>query len=776
CAILILRVTGEPLSALLAGAASSGLIAIILGPLILRRRGLYFSLLTLAASQIAFEIAFRWTDLTGGDNGLQIHFGKSVIIDNPMVLHITASAVAVLVVALIWRVAHSPFGRVLQGIRENEVRAASIGYSTFAYKYGAFVLSGTLVGVAGGLHTWLIHGAYANYLGWEHAGDSLLMLLLGGAHHFLGGLWGAIAFIVLQDYLSAMFDHWWLVFAPIIIVFTLISPNGIHGLLFSRKVNSWTLVRSGVPERSGAQADARADPQQYSPDQPALSLRNVSKSFGSVVTADNINLDIYPHQLHSLIGPNGAGKTTLFNLISGEMRANGGTISLFGRDITRQPSHRRVRQGLSRSFQIVNAFRELTAFENVRLAVQAAEGRGKRVGFWRDAYDDEAINARTWGVLERVGLAEHGAQVCEHMAHGERRLLEIAITLATDAKVLLLDEPLAGLTESDRISVSNLIRDLSRTHTVFLVEHDIDRVLALSDRISVLHQGRIIADGKPADIAANPDVVTAYLGKPHQTAAEAGAARRAAGVNTAPATIQSDAEPIFEMSGIASGYAGSRILEGINLKIRKNEVVGVLGRNGAGKSTLLYTIMGAVPTVEGQIAMNGDPLPRRRPSDVNRAGISIVPEGRRLFPNLTVAENLSLASRPGGATLEEVFELFPKIKTVYRRKAEFLSGGERQMVAIARALMAPSRLMLLDEPFEGLAPAVIDDVTAALHRLKGSRAMMLVEHDSEKILSLADRIYVLVNGRIAFEGTSAAFEQDDQLRETLLGLGHVENA
>ena len=172
--------------------------------------------------------------------------------------------------------------------------------------------------------------------------------------------------------------------------------------------------------------------------------------------------------------------------------------------------HRRIRLGLSRSFQILSVFRNLTAFENVRVGVQAQDRRGLRL--WRDAYAMDDINARTWSLLDAVGLDDRAAEPCANLSHGEQRLLEIAISLATDAKLLLLDEPLAGLAEADREVVGTLIRQLAETHAVLLIEHDIDRVLALSDRITVLHQGRVIADGKPAEVANNPDVITAYLG------------------------------------------------------------------------------------------------------------------------------------------------------------------------------------------------------------------------------------------------------------------------
>jgi ABC-type branched-subunit amino acid transport system ATPase component len=341
--------------------------------------------------------------------------------------------------------------------------------------------------------------------------------------------------------------------------------------------------------------------------------------------------------------------------------------------------------------------------------------------------------------------------------------LEIAIALATDAKLLLLDEPLAGLAEADREVVGALIRQLATTHAVLLIEHDIDRVLALSDRITVLHQGRVIADGKPAEVASNPDVITAYMGT-----------ARAGGVLVP--TVRSEiarvvaAKPLLQLTQVRAGYAGSQILTDVDLVVHEGEAVALLGRNGVGKTTMLRAITGTVQKSAGRISMAGSDITQARSYEINRLGISIVPEGRRLFPNLTVMENLRLAARQGGASYDEIFGLFPKLKILQRARAESLSGGERQMLAIARALTVPSKLILLDEPFEGLAPAVVQEVMDALVRLRGRVAMIIVEHHAETVLPIVDRAYVLVNGQIAYEGSARALEADEALQARLLGV------
>ncbi len=727
---------------------------------ILRRRGLYFSLLTLAFSQIAFEIAYKWTDLTGGENGLQDVPRPWLVSD--WSFHAFTVVTVTAGMWLLWRIAHAPFGRALQALRDNEQRLQSLGYSTFRLKFEAFVILGGVVGYAGALLALMLRGAYADNLGWQHAGDALLMTVLGGVHQFLGPLWGAIAFTLLQDRLSAITESWWLLFAPIIIIFALVSPEGIQGAVqrvFRRE--RWTLVRDGIPLRPEHIARfGEVGRQGMAPDQPILTVRGLHKRFGSLVVAADVHLDVHPYCLHSLIGPNGAGKTTFFNMLTGLLRADAGQIQFAGHDISQLPVHRRIRLGLGRSFQILSVFRNLTTFENVRVAVQARSP--EQNGLWRDAYDIEPINSHTWSLLAAVGLEDRAAEPCSNLSHGEQRLLEIAIALATDAKLLLLDEPLAGLAEVDREVVGALIRQLAATHAVLLIEHDIDRVLALSDRITVLHQGRVIADGKPAEVANNPDVITAYMGT-----------ARAGGPSP---TVHVEAirpiatKPILLLQRVRAGYAGSLVLTDLDLAVHEGEAVALLGRNGVGKTTMLRAITGTVQKSAGSITMDGKDITHAKPYEINRLGISIVPEGRRLFPNLTVMENLRIAARPGGASFEEIFELFPKLRILQRARAESLSGGERQMLAIARALTVPSRLILLDEPFEGLAPAVVQEVMDALVRLRGRVAMIIVEHHAETVLPIVDRAYVLVNGQIAYQGSAKALEADAALQARLLGV------
>jgi branched-chain amino acid transport system ATP-binding protein len=588
------------------------------------------------------------------------------------------------------------------------------------------------------------------------------MTILGGIHHFLGPTWGAIIFIILSDQLSSLTEHWWLFFGAILIGFILLSPEGISGIWIRlRGRRNWTLTAEDLPsppkDLKGL-LDLDSGPSATG-EEIVLSVDGLSKKFGSLVVADKVSLRVEARTLHSLIGPNGAGKTTFFNMLTGLLPNEGGTLTFRGLDITAMPAHKRIDAGLARSFQIVSVFTNLTVFETVRVAAQARSPY--RSSLWRDAYRLPEVCEKAWTLLATVGLVHRAQELCANLAHGEQRLLEIAVALATDPELLLLDEPLAGLGDAERERIATVIRKLSRSHTVLLIEHDIDRVLALSDRITVLHQGHVIAEGEPTAIANDPKVLEAYLGR-HGT-------RRIQPVSAGNAAVER--RPLLKLSSVDAGYNASRILHDVDLEVREGEVVALLGRNGVGKTTTLQTIMGLLKPTRGTITFDGHNITSLSPDRINRHGIAIVPEGRRIFPNLTVTDNLALAQREGGWPLDDIYQLFPKLRTRQDARGENLSGGERQMLAIGRALCAPQRLILLDEPFEGLAPSVVAEVLAAIERLRETTSILLVEHKVDLVLDFADKAYVMVNGEIVHAGPSSMLQSDLELQSKLLGVG-----
>jgi branched-chain amino acid transport system ATP-binding protein len=748
-----------------AGVASAALAGAVIGFLLMRKRGVYFSLLTLAFTQMFFYIVYGATAVTGGENGLggieRLPVGAGPLrldLGDKRVYYYASAALAAAAIFLLWRVVHSPFGRVLEAIRENEQRASFVGYDVKRYKLTAFVVSCAFSGFAGVLYTFLLNFAYPESLHVTVAGEIAAMTLVGGMRSFVGPAVGAAVFVFMRDTLSSWTENWLVYFGVIFIAFVMFSPNGIVGV--------WARVR-GLARGDGART--RVAPQPAAAPAPAatsavtaggevlLEVDDLAKHFGALAAVDGVSLRVPRGELRSIIGPNGAGKTTLFNVLTGLLPADRGRARFRATPITRLRPHQIVASGVSRSFQIISIFHALTAFENVRIAAQAKHRC--RFAMLADAGSFTDLNDEALRLLRAVGLGDRAGEIADTLSHGDQRLLEIAVALATRPELLLLDEPLAGLAAHERLRVADLIRTLRRSVTIVLIEHDIDQVLALSDRITVLHQGRVIAEGAPAEIQQNLDVQTAYLG--HLMVAPAG---------TAPATGRR-AEPLLRVTSVNTFYGKSHVLHGVSLDVFPGEFVALLGRNGAGKTTALATITGVVPPRDGRIVYGATALTGRPPEAIARLGIGLVPQGRRIFPNLTVLENLTIARRgEGGWSLERVFTTFPRLRALSQARGATLSGGELQLLAIARALMGNVDLLLLDEPFEGLAPAIVEVVWNVLRELRATTTILLVEQNADLALALSDRAYVLSNGAIVWEGDARRLHADADLRLKLLGV------
>jgi branched-chain amino acid transport system ATP-binding protein len=244
-----------------------------------------------------------------------------------------------------------------------------------------------------------------------------------------------------------------------------------------------------------------------------LRVEKLVRRFGGIVATDNVSLDVARGELHAIIGPNGAGKTTLISQLTGQLLPHSGAIRLAGADITRVPAYRRSALGLARSFQITSLLSDFTALDNVALAAQAHDGHSFR--FWGNARKESGLRNTALSALDRVGLGRRADTPVSQLSHGEQRELELAVALATSPQVLLLDEPMAGLGITESARMVKLLQELRREVTIVLVEHDMDAVFALADRISVLVYGRVIASGQPSEIRQNEEVKRAYLGEQH---------------------------------------------------------------------------------------------------------------------------------------------------------------------------------------------------------------------------------------------------------------------
>src|SRR4051812_44071034 len=252
--------------------------------------------------------------------------------------------------------------------------------------------------------------------------------------------------------------------------------------------------------------------------EPLLQIEGMTKRFGGIVASDDVTLSIPQGELHAIIGPNGAGKTTLIGQLTGELSSQSGRIRLAGEDITALPAWQRSLRGLARSFQITSLFLDFTALDNVALAVQAHAGHSFH--FWRDARKEIELREPAQAALERVGLGARADATVANMSHGEHRQLEIAMALATKPRMLLLDEPMAGMGPDESARMVEMLKVFKSKLTILLIEHDMEAVFALADRITVLLYGRVIASDTPAAIRANTDVRKAYLGAPDEQTSE----------------------------------------------------------------------------------------------------------------------------------------------------------------------------------------------------------------------------------------------------------------
>ncbi len=242
--------------------------------------------------------------------------------------------------------------------------------------------------------------------------------------------------------------------------------------------------------------------------EPILRAEGLDRSFGGIHAVNNVSLEIPEGALHAIIGPNGSGKTTLFNLITGHTKPSAGRVHFAGEDITGMPFSKVARRGLAKSYQITTVFPLLTVFENVRIAAQAA---GHSYVFWRPADGIKAVIRRTEEILERIGLADDRHVLASNLSHGDQRRLDLAIALATSPRLLLLDEPTAGMSPTETTATVNLVKELNQDVTILMIEHKMDVILTIADRITVLHQGEKLFEGAPAEVKSHPKVQEVYL-------------------------------------------------------------------------------------------------------------------------------------------------------------------------------------------------------------------------------------------------------------------------
>jgi len=747
----------------------TAVVSAFVGLIILRRRGVYFSLLTLALAALTYTIAFRWTEVTGGEDGLGGLVRGRVgpfSLDDPLAFYVMVALVGLGVLYVLLRVTRSPFGHVLVAIRENQLRATFQGYPVDRYKLAVFVLSAVVTSLAGALLGFQTYLVSAEAVSVPFSGELLAIVVIGGMHHILGPALGALFFILFREMFSIWTANWLLWFGLIFVGFVIFSPGGLVGI--------WTKLRRRFrppPEEAAAMSKRKIYeglplPAFLAPaTMPGtpLEVEGIYKNFGGIRAVSNASLTVATGEIHALIGPNGAGKTTLFNVVSGLFPPSRGSVRLYGKPIHRLPSHRICQQGIARSFQITNLFRSSSIYENLRLSLQAKHPG--RFNIWRDIDSYPEVHAETAELIKFLGLEGMEQTEGGELSYGGQRLVDLGIALGSKPQVLLLDEPLAGLAAAERERVSNLVKNVAAQIPVLIVEHDIDRVLGFSQRVTVMNQGEVLMAGTPAEVRNDRRVQEVYTG----TGIPPVTGRTAEGVRR---------PPVLRFEKVNAFYGKSHILNDATLDVREGEIVALLGRNGAGKSTLLKALAGLVPPASGRIEYADRDIAGLPAPDIARLGIGYVPQGRGLFAGMTVADNLALgrlARATDGSTgvvwsEEQILNYFPRLKERMHIAADYLSGGEQQMVAVARAMSGNVKLLLLDEPFEGLAPAVVLELYKVFDQLRQHVSIVIVEHNLDLVLSLADRVFALERGAVFHEGPAAPLLNDLDYRKKILWL------
>ncbi len=740
-----------PLAGIVAGVAG-----VLLAVPALRVRGPYLAMVTIAFGFIVEQGAAELSWLTGGWNGLigiptPSFAGRKFAEREIAVLVLVLTAVAFWLYA---RLEASPWGKAMRAVRDSEVASQSIGLDPTLIRTVAFAISAAVAGVAGGVFAAMSDFISPESFPFFQSILFLLVVMIGGADRVLGPLIGALVVVLVPELLSWLAQYRLLFVGLLLLIVLRLAPDGFVGLI----------GRFLATPDKGRLAEAKRDVTAMlaaAAGRGTLAVEDLSVSFGGVKAVVNLAFAAQPGRVTSIIGPNGAGKSTVLNLACGFYRPDQGSIRLAGRDIAGLASHQVARAGIARTYQTTQLFAQMSVIDNVLVALR----RGRlAVGELLSPDRDPERAALAESLLAFVGYGGPLDRLAGALPHVDKRLVEIARALAVAPSVLALDEPAAGLDPGDTRRLGELLRKVAATGIgVLLVEHDMKLVMTVSDHVVVLDAGQKIAEGPPAEVARNPLVLKAYLGEQLHAARD----------RKQPLAVAGDR--LLATERLSAGYGALDVVRDIDLQVEKGELVAVLGANGAGKSTLMRALSGLNRPVGGGVLFLGRRIERYSASRIVGEGLVLVPEGRQVFPELTVIDNIRLGAYARSAPdveamAERLLDRFPQLKGRRQQRAGLLSGGEQQMLAIARGLIARPAVLMLDEPSLGLAPMLVEGLYDLLAELRDEgTTILLVDQMAALALSVADRAYVLQSGTIRQSGRAADLRADPAVVQAYLG-------
>ncbi|WP_338829653.1 branched-chain amino acid ABC transporter ATP-binding protein/permease [Bradyrhizobium sp. 27S5] len=527
--------------ALVIGMIAAAAAGYLIGLIALRRTGIYFAMITVAIAEVFFFVEFNpLSDFTGGENGLPgvptpsfnlgfttLHFTTGWSLYQFLALCYFIGVVIAL------RIVRSPVGAVFSAIRDNPLRATAVGHNIHGYKLTAFVIAAAYAGFAGGLLGVLQAFMPPDAFTFDTSGQLVMQTAIGGRGTLFGPLVGAAVWLSLQDFLQAALGlgaAWKLVLGIVFVLLVCFLRRGIIGGL----ADLYRLVtgprRTSEPDErapetvavaserhaAAAAAPIPAPPRTDSnPSGPILQARGLTKRYGGLLANSDIDFTVNHGELRGIIGPNGAGKSTFFKMLTCEVHPTSGTIVFGGRDITGMNVTDVCQLGLTKSYQVNQLFAGLTVREN--LVIAALSGlRGKfKLDLFRSIDSIPGLSERVQQTLELVNLTSRPDTPVSELAYGEKRRLEIGLALATSPSLLLLDEPLAGMSPRERVETVKLLKSISQGRTMIIIDHDMDALFELAERVTVLQEGRVLVEGTPEEIKNNSTVQEAYLGGVH---------------------------------------------------------------------------------------------------------------------------------------------------------------------------------------------------------------------------------------------------------------------